>query len=150
MKVLRVFLLGLVFGWWMKWIIDRIYANNDLQRITEENALLKDRIRSLERPKADVSLVRKTTATPQPDQRPEPARASTKTSSQKDDLKKIKGIGPVTEKKLNAAGVVSFEQFSRLTTQELQNILGISKRVVQSANNLISQAKKLAQQKSKR
>ena len=93
-----------------------------------------------------------TSPTPQPDQRPAPVAAPkpARRTAAKDDLKKIKGIGPVMEKKLNAAGVSTFEQFSRLTTQELQNILGISKRVVQSADNLITQARKLAQAKSKR
>jgi predicted flap endonuclease-1-like 5' DNA nuclease len=161
MKVIRVFFLGLIYGWFMRWIIDQIFLNDNLRMITNENEQLRERIRSLEtnRP-LETRPIMQSTATPQPDQRPAPAaRAaapapaitrSQRTSSRKDDLKKIKGIGPVMEKKLNAAGVTTFEQFSRLTAQEVQNILGLSKRVVQSTDNLLTQAKQLAQKRAKR
>lgn len=148
MRVIKVFLLGLIFGWFMRWIIDRIYYEDDFKRIADENALLKERVHSYE-----TRSVQRVSPIPQPDQRPAPAPVTTaanKSSSRKDDLKKIKGIGPVMEKKLNAAGINTFEQFSRLTTQDIQNILGISKRVVQSADNLITQARQLAQKKTKR
>jgi predicted flap endonuclease-1-like 5' DNA nuclease len=71
-------------------------------------------------------------------------------SSRKDDLKLIKGVGPKMEEKLNKAGVTTFDQMSRLTATELQAILGISKRVVQNTDNLISQAKKFARQNTDR
>ena len=143
MRVLKVFFLGLVYGWFMRWIIDEIYTRDNLRMITNENVKLKDRIRSLEaRASARASVA---ASQPVSSTQPKPAaRASTR-----DDLKVIKGVGPVMEKKLNAAGVNTFEQLSRLTTVELQNILGISKRVTQSADNLLTQARKFAQQKSK-
>ena len=91
---------------------------------------------------------------PQPVHRAEPVKVpqpmETIASSRTDDLKLIKGIGPQLEKKLNNAGVYTFQQMSRLTTTDLQNILGLSKRVTQNADNLITQAKKFAQQNSKR
>lgn len=155
MRVLKVFLVGLLYGWFLRWIIDEIYLKDNLRWITNENAQLRDRIRLLEAPKPlETRPIMQSTPTPQPDQRPAPAstaaRKPARATTKKDDLKKIKGIGPVMEKKLNAAGVNTYEQFSRLTTQQLQNILGLSKRVVQSADNLITQARKLAQQKTKR
>jgi predicted flap endonuclease-1-like 5' DNA nuclease len=145
MRAIKVFILGVICGVYLKWIIDEIYVRDNLRLIATENLQLRDRIKLLEQPK---SLETKSI------QRVTPAPASTSKPAQraprKDDLKKIRGIGPVMEKKLNAAGINTYEQFSRLTTQQLQNIFGLSKRVVQSADNLISQAKKLAQQKSKR
>lgn len=39
-----------------------------------------------------------------------------------DDLKKIKGIGPVIEKKLNMIGIVSFKQISELPDEALDQI----------------------------
>ena len=39
-----------------------------------------------------------------------------------DDLKKIKGIGPVIEKKLNMIGIVSFKQISELPYEALDQI----------------------------
>ena len=140
MRVVKVFFLGFLYGWLMRWIIDEIYIKDQYRIVTNENALLKERLGVLEqlRP-AEVKPVQQTAP------RPEPAPRPVSTRSQKDDLKLIKGIGPQMEKKLNDAGVKTFEQMSRLTTTDLQNILGISKRVVQSADNLINQAKQFAQ-----
>jgi large subunit ribosomal protein L21 len=81
---------------------------------------------------------------------PTPEAKPADRTSARDDLKAIKGVGPALEKKLNAAGVTTYDQLSRLTTAELQTILGISKRVTQSADNLLTQARKFAQQKAKR
>jgi len=149
MKVLRVFFLGLVYGLFMKYILDEIYTKNHLKRITNENALLRERIKSLE-----AKSLKRTEERLQPVQRTDPVTvaqpAETIASSRADDLKLIKGIGPQMEKKLNNAGVYTFQQMSRLTTTELQNILGLSKRVTQNADNLITQARKFAQQNSKR
>jgi large subunit ribosomal protein L21 len=64
-----------------------------------------------------------------------------------DDLKAIKGIGPAIEKKLNAAGIDTFEALARLTVEELENILGSTKRLVKDEGSLIAQAEQLARQK---
>ena len=155
MRAMKVFFLGLVFGWLVKWIIDEIFSDDNLRIITNENALLQERIKALEVPKSLETLsvqrpaaVSRAAGRPrlQPSSKLEPAQRS----SRKDDLKLIKGVGPAIEKKLNAAGVNTFDQLSRLTTMDLQNILGISKRVTQSADNLLTQARKFAQQKSRR
>ena len=139
MRVLRVFFLGVIFGWLMKWIIDEVYMKDELRFITDENLQLKERLQSME-----VKSVRR--ATPAAVLAPAPAEAS----SRKDDLKVLKGVGPQIEKKLNDAGVHTYVQMSRLTATDLQNILGISKRATQTADNLITQAKKFAQQKTRK
>jgi predicted flap endonuclease-1-like 5' DNA nuclease len=152
MRVIKVFLVGLIYGWFLRWIIDEIYVKDNLRMIANENRQLRDRLKLLEQPRSlEAKSVQRSSPTPQPDQRPAPAATPRpgRRASSKDDLKKIKGIGPVMEKKLNAAGVHTYEQFARLTTQQLQHILGISKRVRQSADNLIGQAKKLAQKNMK-
>ena len=38
-------------------------------------------------------------------------------ASEKDDLKSIKGIGPFIEEKLNALGIFTFEQVSKMTAK---------------------------------
>jgi predicted flap endonuclease-1-like 5' DNA nuclease len=48
--------------------------------------------------------------------------AATIESSDIDDLKKIKGIGPVIEKKLNMLGIVSFKQISELNEEAIDQI----------------------------
>lgn len=43
-------------------------------------------------------------------------------SSPTDDLKKIKGIGPVLERKLHALGIYSFAQIAGLTSAEIEKV----------------------------
>jgi predicted flap endonuclease-1-like 5' DNA nuclease len=150
MRVIKVFFLGLLYGWFMKWIIDEIYTKDNLRMITNENSLLRERIRALEMPKSLETLSVQRSEPPQPVQPMEAFPAPALPSNHRDDLKLIKGIGPQLEKKLNQAGVTTFDQMSRLTATELQAILGISKRVVQNTDNLISQAKKFAKQNTNR
>jgi predicted flap endonuclease-1-like 5' DNA nuclease len=155
MRVLKVFFLGLLYGWYMKWIIDEIFVKDQYRMITNENLQLRERIQFLEsiRPSETVAPPR-SASRPQPLQPVEPALEPAEpvrlSSNEKDDLKLIKGIGPQMEKKLNNAGVRTFEQMSRLTTTDLQNILGISKRVTQNADNLLSQARKFAEGQARR
>lgn len=149
MKVLRVFFLGVVFGMLMRWILDKILLEDNLRELADENALLKQRIQSLELPRARASLsAQRSPSVPLPveDMPPIPADETGPITPHRDDLKMIKGVGPVIEKKLNDAGVYTFDQMSRLTTEQLQAILGLSKRVVQNSDNLLSQAKKFAEE----
>ncbi len=43
-------------------------------------------------------------------------------SNHKDDLKIIVGIGPFIEEKLNALGIYTFEQISKFTEQDIENV----------------------------
>jgi predicted flap endonuclease-1-like 5' DNA nuclease len=141
MKVLKVFVLGLLYGWLVKFAFDRIYRDNVIEDIKNENTLLKEYIHSLEiqlQPKSLETLSVKRAVT-----QPSPAPIA----KGKDDLKSIKGVGPAIEKKLNEAGIRKFSDMAQLTPGELETILGGTKRLVQSAGNMITQAKKLAQQK---
>ena len=148
MKVLRVFFAGLIYGWLLRWVLDKIFLEDNLRLLADENALLKERIRTLEtsRPSA-----RQTEPAPLPVEQVQPAAPMERGSvpHHRDDLKLIKGVGPIIEKKLNDAGIYTFDQMSRLTSTELQAILGTSNRNLQNVDNLISQAKKLAKHGSK-
>jgi len=140
MKAFKVFIFGLLYGWFIKVAFDRIYRGNEIEDIRNENASLMEYIRTLESQLQTKSLesksVRRAVSQPKPVQ----------TANTKDDLKVIKGIGPAIEKKLNQAGIYTFEALARLSTEELENILGTTKRLVQEGN-LITQAKQLARQK---
>ena len=57
----------------------------------------------------------------------------------------INGIGPAIEKKLNNAGILTFEALAGLSVEELEHILGNARRLAQE-DDLIKQAKKLAKQ----
>jgi predicted flap endonuclease-1-like 5' DNA nuclease len=148
MKVLRVFFVGLVFGWLMRWIIDKIFLEEELRFLTNDNDLLRQRIQALETPRPQLDRPMQSPApAPLPVEEVEPVAVmgSGPVPPHRDDLKLIKGVGPQIEKKLNAAGVYTFDQMSRLTTEQLQAVLGGTKRNTQNTDNLINQAKKFAE-----
>ena len=112
MKVLRVFFIGLLYGWLMRWVMDKIFLEDNLRALANENEILRQRIHSLEAPKAQQDRpLRRAEPAPLPVEEVEPVAAmgSSSAASHRDDLKMIKGVGPVMEKKLNNAGVYTFE-----------------------------------------
>jgi predicted flap endonuclease-1-like 5' DNA nuclease len=151
MRAFKVFIFGLLYGWFFKIAFDRIYRENDLEDLRNENASLRDYIRTLEmqlQPKSletkSVQRERTTTAAqPQPMVPP----TVTQAAPEKDDLKVIKGIGPAIEKKLNNAGILTFEALAGLTANELETILGNVVKRLQDENDLIAQAKRLARKR---
>jgi predicted flap endonuclease-1-like 5' DNA nuclease len=143
MKAIGAFLLGLFSGWLVKSMIADADWRHRIQAFAGENAFLKDRIRSLElqiKPKSPEAKSR-TRPVIQPVEQPRPVE----TDTGKDDLKLLKGVGPAIEKRLNNAGIYTFADIVQLTPQELQEMLGNTRRV--PASNLIAEAKKLARQK---
>lgn len=44
------------------------------------------------------------------------------TESEKDDLKKISGVGPFIEKKLNEIGIYTFDQVSKFSDKDIKNV----------------------------
>jgi predicted flap endonuclease-1-like 5' DNA nuclease len=64
-----------------------------------------------------------------------------------DNLKVIKGIGPVIERKLNDAGIYTFEQLGNLTASGLRRILGDSIERLSDEESLLRQARDLARRK---
>ena len=137
MRAFKVFIFGLLYGWFFRIAFDRIYRENELENLRSENASLKDYIGSLEVQLQSKSAERERTAAP----------AAVKENLEKDDLKIIKGIGPAIEKKLNNAGIHTFEALAGLTPGELENILGARVKRLQDKNDLMAQAKQLARQK---
>lgn len=137
MKAFKVFILGLLYGWLLKVAIDRIYRENEIEDVRNENAGLRDYIRSLE------SRLHAKPIEAEAPKRSTPRAVSTR--AERDNLKVIKGIGPAIEKKLNEAGILTFAALAQLTTEELEGILGSTRRLVKEGD-LIGQAKKLANQ----
>lgn len=139
MKAFKVFIFGLLYGWLIKVAFDRIYRENELEDIRNENASLKEYIRSLEAKLQSKSLATKSEARTTTRAKP------VQTATGKDDLKVIKGIGPAIEKKLNDAGIQTFAALAQLTVEDLENILGNTRRLVKE-KDLIAQAEKLSRQ----
>ena len=132
----------------MRWVIDKIFLEEELRHLTNENDVLRQRLQTMEAPRArqDRPGPRPAPASlPVEEVEPVAAMGSGPIPPHRDDLKMIKGVGPQIEKKLHTAGVYTFDQMSRLTTEQLQAILGVTRRNVQNTDNLISQAKKFAE-----
>ena len=150
MRAFKVFIFGLLYGWFIKIAFDRIYRENDIEDLRNENYSLKEYIRTLETQLEPKSLESKSVQREREQQampvQPAPAQAPTsgQETSEKDDLKVIKGIGPAIERKLNSAGIRTYAALAALSKQELEGILGAQVKRLQDENDLIAQAKRLA------
>jgi predicted flap endonuclease-1-like 5' DNA nuclease len=122
MNPVFTFILGLLIGWLIEWLIDYFYW----------------RRRYAEQPQSTASVRR---ASPGDVHTEAPAKVV------RDDLKVIKGIGTVIERKLNEAGIYTFEQLGNLTTAQLRRILGNSIERLADEESLLQQASDLARRK---
>ncbi|PTW62887.1 LSU ribosomal protein L21P [Breoghania corrubedonensis] len=71
--------------------------------------------------------------------------AAAEAASGADDLKKLQGLGPAIEKKLNAAGVTTYAQIASMTDEDVARVedeAGIKGRF--ERDNWVEQAKELA------
>jgi predicted flap endonuclease-1-like 5' DNA nuclease len=147
MRAFKVFIFGLLYGWFIKLAFDRIYRENEMEDLRNENNSLREYIGSLEMRLQPKSLESKSIQRDRPaaSAQPEPVAAPAPApGSEKDNLRAIKGIGPAIEKKLNNAGIHTYAALAALSTQELEDILGSQVKRLQNENDLIAQAKKLA------
>ena len=124
MNPVFTFILGLLIGWLIEWIIDWFYWR---RRAAEKV----------------------TTASPAPLQAavsPAPTAEERRSAvkSARDNLQVIKGIGPVIERKLNEAGITTFEQLGNLTPADLRRILGDIIERLSDEESLLQQARDLA------
>ena len=160
MRAFKVFMFGLLYGWIFKLAFDRIYRQNEMEDIRNENASLRDYIQTLEmrlEPKSletkdlpPLTQVAEAAELPGPgpeEENPVPPTTLGATEEIKDDLKMIKGIGPAIERKLNNAGIFTFAALADLGPGQLESILGGQVRRLQDENDLIAQARELAQQR---
>jgi predicted flap endonuclease-1-like 5' DNA nuclease len=125
MNPVFTFVLGVLIGWLIEWLIDYFYWRGRYGKNNRQPAMETAASRS-----GAVSLDRKSQPAVIPD-----------------DLKVIKGIGPVIERKLNAAGVYTFEQLGNLTASGLRRILGNTIERLSDEESLLRQARDLARQK---
>ena len=144
MGVIASIVLGLLIGWLVEWVIDWFYWRGRMRPVVEENARLaqdnadlKERVASLEMKVGRKSQLAKT--------RPTSDRAK------KDNLQAIKGVGPVISKRLNEAGIYTFDELSQLTANELEEIMGsLAKRFFPKQESILTQAREFAQQKTEK
>jgi predicted flap endonuclease-1-like 5' DNA nuclease len=132
MKAVKVFVLGFVLGWLYKWIMDKVYTDIEINTIATEYPLMSEHGNLLE-----------TREQLRPQINPVPPK------TKREILDVLKGIGPASVKRLNKAGVHTFDDLARLAPEELRNILGnVLKRAGISENQVIAEAEKFAKQKA--
>src|SRR5690606_32826803 len=97
MNIAIALVLGLLIGWLIEWVIDWFYWRKPREEKKDDSASTPVKTEKIRYKKA-------------------PAHA--------DDLKKIKGIGPVIAKRLNSAGIYTYEQLADLSLDEFEEALG--------------------------
>jgi predicted flap endonuclease-1-like 5' DNA nuclease len=132
MHPLFTFILGLLIGWLIEWLIDYFYWR---RRYTEKETRYVDT--AVHAVHADRNPA---PAVPDVDSRPV-------VQAHPDDLKIIKGIGTVIERKLNEAGIYTFAQLGNLTPADLRRILGSAIERLANEESLLQQARDLARRK---
>jgi predicted flap endonuclease-1-like 5' DNA nuclease len=137
MNVIAMFVLGLLIGWLAEWVIDWVYWRGRIFGVESENVKLRERITSLE---ADRGRGRES---------PKGVPLTDKDGG--DNFQAVKGIGPVFSRRLKDAGIDTFEQLSKLSSKELEEILGtLYKRFFSKQEAIIAQAKDFAKQKAQK
>jgi predicted flap endonuclease-1-like 5' DNA nuclease len=151
MNPIIAFILGLLIGWLVEWIIDWLYWRKMLQQNQESLKACQDKQKDLdnqiktlitENEELKKQLKQTNLQATAPNQSAEPIVSPTP-----DKLQKIKGIGPVIEKKLNEAGVYTFEQLASKNAEYLREVLGAVIERLADEDVIIQQAQLFADQK---
>lgn len=137
MKVIKLFVLGLILGLFYKWITSRIYTDIEIKRIQTKDPINMDSRESNYSKLLDTKEQLRGEV--------KPVRPKTK----KEILEVLKGIGPASVKRLNKAGVHTFDELAQLEPEQLRAILGsVLKRAGITERQVIAEARKFAQQKT--
>ncbi len=143
MNPLFTFVLGLLVGWLIEWLIDFFYWRTRHAEIETVETYNYDSA-STGRPSSGTVMESQPVARTSSMGKVESPPAAKVTP---DDLKVIKGIGTVIERKLNDAGIYTFEQLGNLTVADLRRILGNVIERLSNEESLLQQARDLARRK---
>ncbi len=179
MNVIAALVLGLLIGWLVEWVIDWFYWRRRIHAVAQENVELTQRNASLSEENTKLSqdsaklaqenvklAEEKTKLTQENADLTGRIAALEKKVSRKsqlsktkpirdkagmDNLQAIRGVGPVIAKRLNEAGIYTFEEMAQLTSEELEEVLGsLIRKFFPGEEKMIAQAKEFAQQKAQR
>ena len=123
MSTTAAIVLGVLIGWLIEWVIDWFYWR-------------RPRLEPVAQP-AELPLFPKQERSTRPPPNP-------------DDLTVIKGIGPVISKRLNDAGIYTYEQLASLTLDEFEEALGDLLQRFINERAILRHARELAAKKSQR
>ena len=137
MKTVKLFVIGPILGLFYKWITSRVYTDIEIKTITTEDPLDMDSL--------ETNYSKLLDTKEQLMAEVKPVRPKTK----KEILEVLKGIGPASVKRLNKAGVHTFDELAQLEPEQLRTILGsVLKRAGITERQVIAEARKFAQQKT--
>ena len=122
-----VFLIGVLVGWLIEWIVDRAYW----RKKAEANAAQQSSA-ELDAAQQEIAALK--------------VELENCGEARVDPLEKIKGIGPVIKRKLNEEGIFSFAQLSALTAQQFEAVLGAEVGRLANEEAIIRQAQEFAEQ----
>jgi len=122
MNIAIALTLGVLIGWLIEWVIDWFYWR---------------------RPRPEQQT--QSATTPVPTQR---IRYKTPPDDV-DDLKKLKGVGPVIAKRLNQAGIYQYRQIADMTLDEFEEALGDLLQRFINERAILRHARELADMKAR-
>ena len=123
MNIAIALVLGLLIGWLIEWVIDWFYWRRPRAEPAQKAA-----------PISAITAPQKTERSKTPPANP-------------DDLIAVKGIGPVISKRLNQAGIYTYEQLADLTLDEFEDALGDLLQRFINERSILRQARELAEKK---
>ena len=139
--IVGAFIVGMLFGWW---ICGRCYCNNKEEKTDTSSSNKKDSIAGSVETKSDAQSDDDEIEV---DDSWQPKGLSSKPKDP-DDLKRVKGIGPVIEKTLHGLGIYHFQQIADFNSE---NIAWVDKHISFPGRidreEWVAQAKKLAAEK---
>lgn len=162
MNILAALVLGLLIGWLLEWAIDWFYWRARMQAVIEENSQQV----GLERMNSILEEENTTLMREHKNLDEENSTLKDRLATLEDEINRIKasalighlldekgnhnfqaikGVGPAFAKRLNEAGVKTFEELSQQTSQDMERMLGtLYKRFFSKKNTIRDQAKEYA------
>lgn len=154
MNPFAAFILGLLAGWVAEWIIDWLYWRKRLaacqaaeQNCKETRQKLEDELAALRKEYETLRNAQIPAPMAEMPNRGEPVEV---VAPLPDKLQRIKGIGPVIEKKLNEAGVFTFDQLGEKDIHYLREVLGDVIERLADEDSLLEQARQFAREKQQK
>lgn len=134
---------GLIIGWIVEWIIDWRYwrqessvSEADFNRLRHELSVTQA---ALERLQAQVS---------------DSEQPTLESTAERDRLQEIYGIGPAFEKRMNEAGIYTFDDLvatlPQMSTEEVRSMLALQDWQSVDPDSWVTQAQALAHQTAER
>lgn len=160
-------IIGLIVGWVIEWVIDLLFWRRDDQKLRNELAEAESKIRILQSQleegqtdqrrmlNADKNLRMCQDQLDDAEATIEQLRAELnelagKIPMEKDRLERVKGIGAIFAKRLNEAGIYTFDQLAAQTPGRIREIIQPKDWQKIEPEKWIAQAKEMAENSSAR